>query len=205
MSRRYRVTFECAKAKVGDLWGLLSGDVDGLNAAPGADGQSRMTFTCVQDQLTAVIGIVADPAVVASHIVVRPEEAAADPARPFARPAVDSRTLDTSHVPITRLPPSHPRIRRTGSRMYTRDSRAGKLIMEIAERKAIFHNPDVQDAFDLHDLSHNGIGTTLSRMVGEGSLMRMHRGAYRLPTDAEAADLIRRRSGATNPDHNGQE
>ena len=166
-------------------------DVQALHSEPAVEGSYRVAFACMFDQLPHIIPLICGVTSV-DRLVVRPD-VPEQAARPFARPPVDGRALDTSHVQVKVLAPSHPRLR-TGKRRYTSDNPSGQIVLAVLANRAIAHYPDFADAFAEDNRNPAGVSNTLSRMVAEGTIIRHGRGAYRLPTDSEIAELTRRRS-----------
>lgn len=202
--RKYRVQFECGTDIIGDVIGSLVKDVQALHSEPAIEGTYRVAFACMFDQLPAIIPLICGVSSV-DRLIVRPD-VPEQAARPFARPPTDDRSLKTDHLLVKVIPPSHPRLR-TGARRYTSDSPSGKLCLGVLSNRAIAHYPDFADAFEASGRNGAGVGSTLSRLVAEGTIIRHGRGAYRLPTDREAADLISRRAvqagGNPNSSANG--
>jgi len=201
--RRYRIQFEVGADRVGDLIGLLVKDVTALNTQPATADAHRISFACLYDQLGTIIPLVTSANV--DRLIVRPDD---EESKPFARGAADNRPLEVGHVQVRRFAPTHPKLK-AGGHILEEANPYRKIIKQmLAGDRTVAHFTDIADAFAAAGLSAANASNVLNRMTQQGMLVRIHRGAYRLPTTEETADLLHRRAeqarGNQSPDHTGQ-
>lgn len=181
--RRYHVLVDVGADAVGPLFALLISEVEQPKMEPGENGAHRVSLVCMQDQLTKVIGIIADPAI---KLWIKPynPEVKLGPAT-FIPPKSLRNVVTPLQKEITVLPPQ--KRREYGVINTVAKSPAGSLVMALfKDGRRVLSRPDAVEA--LCNAGYQGQGSAsnvLSSMVLEGSLVRVGRGLYRLPSTTD--------------------
>lgn len=179
--RRYRVSFNCRTDAVGPVIGLLIKEVEQPKMETVGENY-KLTLVCFQDQLVTVLGVVVDQAddiVVAKYTpetkmapaVFRPPQQLARVVTPLQREMAPVKVRPV----ITRSP--------AGSNTRARDLRTGKAVLRAFSDGAVLkHGADFAEELVKEGYNSNSWSPIVARLADEGDLVRVGRGAYRLPT-----------------------
>lgn len=201
--RRYRVCFNCRADAVGVVLGLLIKEVESPKMETIGDNY-KLTLICMHDQLRAVVDMVLDDA---DQLVIAPfvPEVKMGPAV-YRPPQTMARVVTPLQKEVTMLPAQ--RRREHGARAKASDSPMGKIVMAMFKdtSRRVLHAADFGDELGKAGYAGSSTGWVTARMTEEGSLVRIGRGAYRLPTTQdelarmEARDASFRNRGTKDGD-----
>lgn len=181
--RRYRVSFNCRADAVGAVIGLLIREVESPKMETIGE-HYKLTLICMHDQLRTVLDLVVDDAdclVIAPHVpemkmapaVYKPPQQLAKVVTPLQR-----------DVQVIR-----PRLTRVKGNKCRHTQSGSALLKAFDDGARVKHAPDFSEALVAAGFNGNSWSPTAARLVEEGDLVRIGRGAYRLPTAHEAQDF----------------
>lgn len=173
--RRYRVSLNCRVDAVGTVIGLLIREVEQPKMETVGDN-FKLTLVCMHDQLLTVIGIVIDHA---DNLIVAPYIPEARPGTAVFRPPT---TLARVVTPLAReVAPAKRRMNSNSGRQ--KDTGTGQALMSaFNDGGRVKHPADFAEAMTKAGYNPSGMSSAINRIVEEGDLVRVGRGAYRLPT-----------------------
>lgn len=180
--RRYLVLVDVGADAVGPLFALLISKVEQPKMEAGEDGAHRISLVCMQDQLTEVVGVITEPAI---KLWIKPynPEAKLGPAV-FVPPKNPARVVTPLQREITVIPPK--KRREYGIASKSADSACGRVILScFKDGKRVASYTDFIEAVVAAGYQAGSVGKYSSEMVHEGSLVRVGRGLYRLPSTAD--------------------
>lgn len=179
--RRYAVKVDVGPEAVGPLFSLLIREIEQPKLAPAENGNHRISLVCMLDQLPTIVGIIVEHAV---QLYVGPyiDETKVRPATFVApRPVHVQTPLQADNV--RRFPMKRSK-NSTGSKV--KDSPGGRAMLSaFADGKIIKHPADFTDALAAAGFAVGSWSALSNKLTEEGSLVRIGRGAYRLPTLAD--------------------
>lgn len=185
--RRYRVGLNCRTDAVGTVIGLLIQEVEQPKMEKVGDA-FRLTLVCMHDQLLIVLGVVMDHA---DNLIVAPFVPEVKMAPATFRAPKPTYVATPLQKEVTYLPAQR---KRPTTGLKTSETGAGIAILSaFKDGGRVKHPADFQDAMAAAGYSGNGVGSTLARIVSEGDLVRVGRGAYRLPTTQDQLRVMEAR------------
>lgn len=176
--RRYRVCFNCRADAVGAVIGLLIKEVESPKMETIGENY-KLTLICMHDQLRTVIDMVLDDA---DQLVIAPfvPEVKMGPAT-FIAPRNMARVVTPLQRDVTLLPAQRRRLQGGYARVSDTPV-AIALLKAFDDGRRVVHYADLAEALVTAGYSAGSAGKTSSELVEEGTLVRIGRGAYRLPT-----------------------
>lgn len=138
--------------------------------------QYQISFVCGENDMPTLVGLLSKEV---RRLSVTQVEAPLQYASPTAK-----------IPPVTKLREKTHRVPGGGK---AAQSKPGRLILGVFTQTAIAHGPDFADALKNGGYAHSGWGATINRLMREGDVVRVGRGAYRLPTPSEALEAIDKR------------
>lgn len=191
INRKYKLSFSCAASILPLVMeGLIS---EGLTPSinPSEEGKFKVVATLWQETLPKVMGFLCKDA---DQITLAPDQVLCAEARAL-QPKHGGPKLIYDESQVQRIPPQV--LPRKSSGKLVADSPSGHVMLSVFEGRQglIKHAPDFDDALVKAGFAQHSCGSVLSRMVNEGSIVRISRGAYRLPTDLEKIEFRKKAAG----------